>query len=256
MELPPSLARVDPVFHISKIEPFIPNDPTEFPGRTQEAPAPVVNAEGAYEAELESILDMRWHQGQVQVLCKYLGYPVAEAEWQTYSHDDPNWDEDRALVVQYQSSHPSLVRPTKKVSKKVQAARDRAATRPLSVPTSTSTASPVPSLVSAGPSRRSTRLKGGSGVVIIIGHEILCLRNTGFLFQSSFLSISLIQPKSSFHSFFNNIIIKHKFLYKSKSYYKTSDISTFRLLARPHPIKAANVGDDEIFGNTPAILLT
>ena len=167
VELPPSLARVDPVFHISKIEPFIPNDPNEFPGRVQEVPAPVVNADGAYEADLESILDMRWHQGQVQVLCKYLGYPVSEAEWQTYSPEDPGWDADRALVVQYQSSHPPLVRPTKRVSKKVQTARDCAAAGasvPLSVPATSPPTSFVPSPSPGGSSRRSARLKGGSGL--------------------------------------------------------------------------------------------
>ena len=40
----------------------------------------MVNDEGEYEAALESILDMRWSRGKVQVLCKYLGYPAAEAE--------------------------------------------------------------------------------------------------------------------------------------------------------------------------------
>ena len=67
IELSPSLARVDPVFHVSKVEPFIENDLVAFPGRPQEALVPVVNAAGDYEAALESILDMRWHQGKVQI---------------------------------------------------------------------------------------------------------------------------------------------------------------------------------------------
>ena len=158
VELPPSLARVDPVFHVSKIEPFIDNDPVEFPGRAQETPAPVVNKVGEYEAELESILDMRWHHGKVQVLCKYLGYPSAEAEWHTYEPSDPSWDDDRALVVQYQASHPPLAPPRKKVSKKVQAAKNRS---PPASSSSTTAVQPQPlqtaSFLTAH--RRSPRLQ-------------------------------------------------------------------------------------------------
>ena len=125
VELPPSLSQTDPRFHISKMEPFVSNDPVEFPGRTQESPPPVVADSGGYVAELESILDMRWSRGKIQVLCKYLGYPSSEAEWLDYSPFDPSWDDDRALVVQYQQTHPPLAPPVKKISKRVQAARTR-----------------------------------------------------------------------------------------------------------------------------------
>jgi hypothetical protein len=40
LELPPSLAQVHPVFHVEKVEPFVGSSKDQFPGRTQQAPAP------------------------------------------------------------------------------------------------------------------------------------------------------------------------------------------------------------------------
>ena len=115
-----------------------------------------MNADGQYEAELESILDMRWHLGKLQVLCKYLGYPASEAEWHDYSPLDPDWDSDRALVVHYQATHPPLPHPPKKISKKVKFGL-------LPPPKQISALVQADSVLSSPPvsrSRRSTRLKG------------------------------------------------------------------------------------------------
>ena len=165
LELPPSLARVDPKFHVSKLEPFVPNDPVEFPGRAQETGEVVVNADGKYEAELESILDSRWHRGKVQVLCKYLGFPLEEAEWHDYNAGDGSWDTDRALVVQYFATNPLRPPPSpiRRVKKKVLATRDSA--HPVTPAFSPPQPGPEPrsSHLSNPPLRRSIRLRSMIG---------------------------------------------------------------------------------------------
>jgi len=184
VELPPSLARVEPTFHVSKLEPFVPNDPVEFPNRSQAPPEPRVNEDGQYEQELESILDMRWHHGKIQVLCKFLGSPVEEAEWQDYSVEDPSWDEDRALVVQYQTKHPEPLRSTPKLlSRRVRIANERQPAATSSLPTSArqhrqhaaasslphserrpAAASSLPTSPPLATTRRSSRLTGRSSL--------------------------------------------------------------------------------------------
>ena len=126
LDLPPSLSRVEPVIHISKLEPFIENDPLEFPDRSQQAPPTALNDDGNLIAEVESILDHKWERGQVWYLIKYLGYPASEAEWHSYSAEDESWNADRALVVEYQKSHPPPCRPPRRISRKIQLAKDRA----------------------------------------------------------------------------------------------------------------------------------
>jgi hypothetical protein len=162
LELPPSLARVDPKFHVSKLEPFVPNDPVEFPGRSQEPGEVIVNAEGDYEAELEAIVDSRWHRGKLQVLCKYLGFPLEEAEWHDYSADDGSWDTDRALVVQYFTNNPLRPPPSpiRRGPKKGLAGKGRSPPVARAISPPRPSHDPGSSHLSNPPLRRSTRLRG------------------------------------------------------------------------------------------------
>jgi hypothetical protein len=75
LELPPSLAQVHPVFHVEKVEPFVGSSKDQFPGRTHQAPAPVITKDGTLVAEVEAILDHRYHHRQLQYLVKFVGYP-------------------------------------------------------------------------------------------------------------------------------------------------------------------------------------
>jgi hypothetical protein len=119
LELPPSLAQVHPVFHVEKIEPFIGSSKDQFPGRSQQAPAPVVQKDGTLVAEVETILDHRYHNRQLQYLVKFVGYPRSEAEWHTFVADDPAWDDDVALVVSFQEKHGLPQWPMKSVGSRV-----------------------------------------------------------------------------------------------------------------------------------------
>ena len=104
LELPPSLSKIHPTFHVEKLEPYHSNDKALFPGRAQEPPATVVQ-DNQYVAEIEKILDHRYHHKKLQYLVKYVGYPISEAEWHDYAADDPSWEDDVGLVTAFQSSH-------------------------------------------------------------------------------------------------------------------------------------------------------
>jgi hypothetical protein len=106
LDLPPSLSKVHPTFHVEKLEPF----KDQFPDRVQYTPAPVARA-GHWVAEVEKILDHRYSNNQLQYLIKFVGYPISEAEWHTYTADDPSWEDDIGLVVAYQSTHGLPPRP-------------------------------------------------------------------------------------------------------------------------------------------------
>ena len=104
VELPPSLSKVHPTFHVEKLEPFYSNDNQAFPGRAQQPPATVVR-DGKWVAEVEKILDHRYHKNQLQYLLKFVGYPFSEAEWHSYQVDDPSWEEDLGLVTEFQATN-------------------------------------------------------------------------------------------------------------------------------------------------------
>jgi hypothetical protein len=118
LELPPSLSKVHPTFHVEKLEPFHSSDKSAFPGRAQEPPATVVR-DDQFVAEVEKILDHRYHKKQLQYLVKYIGYPMSEAEWHTFQADDPSWEEDLGLVTAFRAKHglpqPPSARPRKVV---------------------------------------------------------------------------------------------------------------------------------------------
>jgi hypothetical protein len=119
LELPPSLAQVHPVFHVEKVEPFVGSSKDQFPGLTQQAPAPVITKDGTLVPEVEAILDHRYHDRQLQYLVKFVGYPRSEAEWHTFVADDPAWDDDVNLVVAFQSKHGLPTWPTTSVRSRV-----------------------------------------------------------------------------------------------------------------------------------------
>jgi hypothetical protein len=141
LELPPSLGKVHPIFHVEKLEPFIGSSKTQFPDRAQYAPAPVVR-EGILVAEVEHILDHRYHSNRLQYLLKFVGYPISEAEWHSYSADDPSWEDDVALVVAFQAKHGLPSRPSSR--------RNRIArTNPTVAPTQVSSSPSVPAHIDA-----------------------------------------------------------------------------------------------------------
>jgi transposase InsO family protein len=151
LDLPPSLSKVHPTFHVEKLEPFIISSKDQFPDRVQYAPAPVARA-GHWVAEVESILDHRYHHNQLQYLIKFVGYPLSEAEWHSYEADDPSWEDDIGLVVAYQSTHGLPPRPS---GRRRQGLVSNSVPPPL--PTPLPSTPLVPVVQPSPPQRRTTR---------------------------------------------------------------------------------------------------
>jgi hypothetical protein len=57
---------------VEKVEPFVGSSKDQFPGRTQQAPAPVITKDETLVAEVEAILDHRYHHRQLQYLVKFV----------------------------------------------------------------------------------------------------------------------------------------------------------------------------------------
>jgi hypothetical protein len=79
LELPSSLAKIHPVFHVSLLQAYNSN-PSEFSGRDHPRPPPlqVLDSE---EYEVESIVAHRIHRRKTEYLVKWTGYPDSENTW-------------------------------------------------------------------------------------------------------------------------------------------------------------------------------
>ena len=74
LQLPESLARLHPVFHVSLLKPYV--------GEPPEQREPVFIAEEGAELEVERIAAHRVTRGRLQFLIHWKGYPVWEATWE------------------------------------------------------------------------------------------------------------------------------------------------------------------------------
>jgi len=88
LDLPPNM-RIHPVFHVSLLKRYTPNDDEKFPDREVIPPEPIlVNDEMEYE--VEEILDQRitkkGNKSVPQYLIKWKGYPLHDATWEPLSN--------------------------------------------------------------------------------------------------------------------------------------------------------------------------
>ena len=77
LELPPSM-HIHPVFHVSLLEPHVPNT---FPGRVVEVPLPI-QVDGLPEFEVNSILDSRIRRRILLYLVDWVRYDISERTWE------------------------------------------------------------------------------------------------------------------------------------------------------------------------------
>ena len=108
LELPSAMLakQIHPVFHVSKLEPFIESDPEEFPNRLQYQGKSVgTNAQGEQLYDIQEVLDHRMFRGNLQYLLHLKGCARREAEWYTYTKNDPEWDKDRHWIQEYQQKY-------------------------------------------------------------------------------------------------------------------------------------------------------
>jgi len=96
LQLPESLSRLHPVFHVSLLEPYRPNT---IPGRKRPPPPPV-EIDGEKEYEVEGIEYSRFQGRELQYLVKFEGY------------DDPEWlpaenlEHAPEIVAAYHAKYP------------------------------------------------------------------------------------------------------------------------------------------------------
>ena len=74
--------RIHPIFHVSKLEPFLPSDPHEFPGRQQYQAKPVaMTSDGQQLFDIQAVLDRRKYRKKIQYLIHLKGCSRREAQW-------------------------------------------------------------------------------------------------------------------------------------------------------------------------------
>lgn len=82
LDLPASMSRIHPVFHVSLLEPFHANT---ISGR-QAPPPPPIEVEGQIEYEVEAILDSRWRYRKLQYFVDWKDCTPDERTWEPADH--------------------------------------------------------------------------------------------------------------------------------------------------------------------------
>jgi hypothetical protein len=108
LQLPATMKKVHPVFHVSLLTPF------KDGGRQQPSPPPVVLEDGVEEFEVEAVTGHRYSGKRLQYLIKFKGYGHEQNEWLPKSH--LSCDE---LVQEYLDS-PAYQRSVAKIQQKAQ----------------------------------------------------------------------------------------------------------------------------------------
>jgi transposase InsO family protein len=102
LKLPASM-RIHPVFHVSLLEPFRPND---IPGRTQDPPLPVI-VDDQEEFEVEEVLDSRVRRGKLQYFVHWKDWPISSRTWEPQE----NLAHAPDLVDEFHRAYPSKPHP-------------------------------------------------------------------------------------------------------------------------------------------------
>ena len=101
LELPTYLNGIHPVFHVSLLEPFHPDD---TPNRVHEPPPPVV-VDNELEYEVSRIQDSRYRHGRLYYLVEWLGYENNDSERVTWEAAE-NVSGSPRHIKDYHNSHP------------------------------------------------------------------------------------------------------------------------------------------------------
>jgi hypothetical protein len=103
LKLPPSMSKVHPVYHASKMIKF--REDT-IGNRKPHQPGPI-EIEGNQEYEVAQILNTQIFRGKVQYLVSWQGYDASENTW------EPLWHLKNSLnkVQEFHQQHPSAPKP-------------------------------------------------------------------------------------------------------------------------------------------------
>ena len=100
----PATVRIQPVFHISLLEPTASTKP--IPGHLQPPPPPIVIQE-LQEWEVEKILDSRHHRNQIQYRVKWTGVHDPDNTW----YPARNFENSPNLIQQLHEEYPEKPAP-------------------------------------------------------------------------------------------------------------------------------------------------
>jgi hypothetical protein len=94
---------MNPVFHVSRLEPVIENN---IPGRIQPPPPPtIINHEEEYE--VNEILDSRICWKRLEYLVDWAGYDTSHQKWEPVRH----LQNAQQLVQEFHKRYPNKPRP-------------------------------------------------------------------------------------------------------------------------------------------------
>jgi len=102
LELPPQM-HIHPVFHVSLLEPYIPNI---IPGRTQDPPE-AVEVEGQEEWEVGEVLDSKIQRGALFYLVDWEGFGPEDRTWEPAI----NLENSTELVEAFHLTYPNRPSP-------------------------------------------------------------------------------------------------------------------------------------------------
>jgi len=108
IQLPDYLKRIHPVFHVSQLEPYVPNS---IPNRSQSPPPPIeVDGEEEYfiAEVLDSKLDRRYKRCPLRYFVRWAGYEGTDEEFLWVAADELHADE---LVPAFHLRYPNKPGP-------------------------------------------------------------------------------------------------------------------------------------------------
>ena len=123
LDLPEEYGRIHPVFHVSLLKKYIPNDDKRFPSRKLHQPGPVPDLEDEDLYELERIVRSRESKtkpGDIEYLCKWVGWSEKDNTWEPAHHLKPEQIEEFNKRTQYSIPSTGKRRRTPQKSKRPQ----------------------------------------------------------------------------------------------------------------------------------------